>query len=146
MHLWDRILNQTLITLNLIYPSHNNPFLSVHVHLQGMFNLNQTPIAPPSMQVKIHKRPLAHAFWNTHLVSGLYIGPAREHYWCYQVWVSKTNSKHTSDTLAWFPTQVTIPDPSSSYRAINAAKTLTDFLRRPALPGPVPPPSINHSC
>ena len=145
MHLWDRILNQTLITLNLIYSSHINPFLSVHVHLQGMFNLNQTPIAPPSMQVKIHKRPLAHAFWNTHLVYGLYIGPAREHYWCYQVWVSKTNSKHTSDTLAWFPTQVTILDPSSSYRAINAAKTLTDFLRRPALPGPVPPPSINHS-
>eukprot|EP00957_Ditylum_brightwellii_P152663 11620449-Ditylum_brightwellii.AAC.1 len=47
MHLWDTLIPQALLTLNLMCPSHLNPRLSAEAQMNGAFDFNQTPLAPP---------------------------------------------------------------------------------------------------
>ena len=46
------------------------------------------------------------------------------HYRCYRVWVWETRADRITDTLAWLPTKVVMPTPSSTERAIAAAHEL----------------------
>ena len=47
LHLWVLILSQATLTLNLLRPSRINPQLSTEAQLNGAFNFNRTPLAPP---------------------------------------------------------------------------------------------------
>ena len=46
MHLWDRLLPQTEITLNLLRQSNATPKVSAYAHLSGPFNYNKMTLAP----------------------------------------------------------------------------------------------------
>jgi hypothetical protein len=46
LHLWDKLLPQALLSLNLLHSSHINPKLSTWVQLHGHFDLNHMPIGP----------------------------------------------------------------------------------------------------
>jgi hypothetical protein len=48
LNLWDKLLPQAVLTLNLLRPSRINPQLSAHVQVHGNFNYDKTPIAPPT--------------------------------------------------------------------------------------------------
>ena len=45
-HLWDKLILQSVITLNLLRPSRRNPNISAYEALNGKFNYNATPLAP----------------------------------------------------------------------------------------------------
>ena len=45
MHLWDRLLPQAIITLNLLRASRQLPQLSAYTHVFGNFDFNKTPLA-----------------------------------------------------------------------------------------------------
>jgi hypothetical protein len=47
MHLWDRLLPQAEITLNLLRTSRLHPRLSVTTHYHGLVDYNKTAFAPP---------------------------------------------------------------------------------------------------
>jgi hypothetical protein len=57
MHLWDRILEQATITLNLLRPARRNTNMSAHQMLHGTFDYNRTPLAPPGTKILIHEKP-----------------------------------------------------------------------------------------
>eukprot|EP00957_Ditylum_brightwellii_P075594 5745446-Ditylum_brightwellii.AAC.1 len=42
MQIWDKLLDQTTLTLNLLQSSHLNPRLSFQAQLNGAFDFNQT--------------------------------------------------------------------------------------------------------
>ena len=44
---WCRLLPQAELTLNLLQPSRLNPKLSAYAQLEGTFDFNCTPLAPP---------------------------------------------------------------------------------------------------
>ncbi|KAI2493168.1 Reverse transcriptase (RNA-dependent DNA polymerase) [Fragilaria crotonensis] len=46
LHLWDKLLPQAELTLNLLRGSRINPSLSAHAQLHGAVDFNRTPIAP----------------------------------------------------------------------------------------------------
>jgi hypothetical protein len=46
MHLWDRILTQAVITLNMLRTSRTNPKLSAATHIFGQYDFNRAPLAP----------------------------------------------------------------------------------------------------
>ena len=46
LHLWDRLLPQTEITLNLLRQSNATPTVSAYAHLSGPFDYNKMPLAP----------------------------------------------------------------------------------------------------
>jgi hypothetical protein len=109
LKLWDRLLKQALITINLLPSSRVNPQLSAQAQLNGPFDFNGTPLGPSGTRVLIHELPDKHGTWSPHAVLGFYAGPASEHCRCYKVWVQKTGSERIANTLMWFPTCVRMP-------------------------------------
>jgi hypothetical protein len=68
IRLWDRLLPQAEITLNLLRASRKNPSISAYEAIHGQFDYNKTPLAPPGCKVIIHKN-LVNADHGTHMES-----------------------------------------------------------------------------
>jgi hypothetical protein len=54
MHLWDRILPQAVIMLNMLKTSRINPKLSAATHIFGQYDFNRAPMAPPGTRIIAH--------------------------------------------------------------------------------------------
>jgi hypothetical protein len=139
LHLWDCLLPQALLTLNLLRGSRINPQLSAQAQVHGAFEYNRTPLAPPGVRVLVHEKPAMRGTWAPHAVEGWYLGPAMHHYRCYRVWIWETKSERISDTLAWYPTKAMMPATSSTDEALAAAKDLLQALLHPTTAGQVNP-------
>jgi hypothetical protein len=139
LNLWDKLLPQALISLNLLRGLRINSRISSHTQLHGVFDYNRTPLAPPGTKVLVHEKPNIRETWAPYGVKGWYIGPALHHYRCYRVWVWATNAERVADTMAWFPQHVTMPFLSSSQAAIAAARDLVSALNNPTSASPICP-------
>ena len=132
MHLWDRLLAQAATTLNLLRTSRINPGLSTYAPLEGAFDYNRTPMAPPGTRVVAHETPTQRRTWAPHGVDGWYIGRSPEHYRCYRIYVTTTAGERDVETVEFFPTQSKMPNTSSADAAIIAAQELIHALQNPA--------------
>jgi hypothetical protein len=99
MNLWDIILPQAVITLNILRTSRINPKLSAATHIFGQYDFNRAPLAPPVTRTIAHETPLRRRTWGPNGQDGLYIGPALEHYRCYNVYITKTRSIRVVETV-----------------------------------------------
>jgi hypothetical protein len=63
MHLWCQLIPQATITLNLLRASRLNPRLSANEQLNGTFDFNKTPLAPPGTKVIVHEKPQVRQSW-----------------------------------------------------------------------------------
>jgi hypothetical protein len=106
IHLWDRLIPQAMITLNLLRQSRLNSKFSVHAQLKGLFNYNKTPPAPPGRNVIIHEKPDHRGSWSPHSLNGWYVGPAMEHYRAHRVYCSTTGHESISDRVEFYPSTV----------------------------------------
>eukprot|EP00957_Ditylum_brightwellii_P002474 189947-Ditylum_brightwellii.AAC.1 len=79
-HLWDRLIPQACMTLNMLRPSHLNLRISAEKQLNGMHDFNSMPLAPPSTKVIVHEKSTVRGTWSPHGVDGWYIGPSPHHY------------------------------------------------------------------
>jgi hypothetical protein len=79
MHLWDRLLPQEVITLNMLRTSRINPNLSAATQIYGQNDFNRAPMAPPGTRIIAHETPKRRRTWAPHGQDGWYIGPALEH-------------------------------------------------------------------
>ena len=70
LHLWDHLLLQATLTLNLLHTSRINPRLSDEAQLNGAFDFNKTPLAPPSTKVLIIEPSTTHCTWEPHVIQG----------------------------------------------------------------------------
>jgi hypothetical protein len=136
MHLWDRILPQAVITLNMLRTSRMNPKLSAATHLFGQYDFNRAPMAPPVTRIIDHETPERRRTWAPHGQDGWYIEPALEHYRCYTVYITKTRSNRTVETVEFPPHKFKLPFPSSSELATQAAADLKNALLNPQPVGP----------
>ena len=144
LHLWDRLLPQALLSLNLLRGSRLNPKLSAWAQMFGNFDFNRTPIAPPGVRVIVHEKPSKRSTWAPHGTDGWYIGPALESYRCYTVWIWDTRSIRLCDTLSWFPTKVTMPIASSNDLILAGIQDILEALRNPTLGSPIDPLTDSH--
>jgi hypothetical protein len=103
MHMWDRLLPQAVITLNMLLISRINPKLSASTHIDGQYDYNRVPMAPPCIRIIVHKTPNRRRTWAPHGQDGWYIGPALEHYRCYMVYITKTRSERVVETVDFPP-------------------------------------------
>jgi hypothetical protein len=136
LKLWDKLLPQAKIMLNLLRKSRNNPRMSAYAQLNGHFDLNRTPLAPPGTRVSAHEKPDQLASWDPHGVDGYYLGPALDHYRCYQVHVTKTKGTRIVDTVEFFLSKISMPHTSSKDLASIAALELYNALQNPAPAAP----------
>ena len=136
MHLWDRLLPQATLTLNLLRASRVNPRLSSEAQLNGAFDFNRTPLAPPGTRVVVHVKPTVRKSWAPRGVDCWYIGPAIHHYRCHRTYIPSTRMESISDTVEFFPRKLDMPTLSSADNAMKAADELTHALQNP---GPATP-------
>ena len=54
LQLWDRILQQSTISLNFLRQSITLPHISAYTHIFGEFYFNRTPLSPPGTRIVIH--------------------------------------------------------------------------------------------
>jgi hypothetical protein len=56
-YLWDLLLPQAELTLNLLRQATLNPRISAWEFFQGPFDFNKTPLGPVGCRVLIHAKP-----------------------------------------------------------------------------------------
>ena len=111
LSLWDSVLEQVELTLNLLRPSHQTSSISAYQSLRGLFDFVNHAFAPIGTQVAIHNKSAVRASWDQHALRGYYLGPALKHYRSHRVYVTTLRSERVSDTLDWFPHDSTIVEP-----------------------------------
>ena len=67
---WCRLLDQAELTINLLRPSRLNPRLSAYAQLNGSFNFNTLPLAPPATKVAVYETPSTRRSWSLHRIGG----------------------------------------------------------------------------
>ena len=119
---WDLLMPQADITLNLLRSSRRQPKLSAYACLNGHFDFNKTPLAPPGTRVVVHVTPDKRTSMAPHGIDGWYVGPSTEHYRCHKCYLPSTAGIRDALTVDWFPHKVPFP------------KVTTDeYLRQTAL-------------
>jgi hypothetical protein len=131
MHLWDRLLPQEEISLNLLRTYRMHPQLSATAHYHGLVDYNKTAFAPPGCKIIAHKKPGKRRTWDPHGQHGYSLGPAMHYYRYQNVYISTTASERIVDTLEFFPHNYQMPQLSSTYRLLMAVKDMTDAFQNP---------------
>jgi hypothetical protein len=122
MNLWADLLPQAALTLNRLRPCCLNPKLSAYTALEGNFDFNKTPLAPPGTKVIVHQKSAQRGTWSPHGLDGWYIGPALQHYRCVQCYIPSTNAIRIADTVKFLHHQTPLPTLSPDENIITAAK------------------------
>jgi hypothetical protein len=102
MHMWDILLPQSVITLNMLRISRINPKLSAATHIFGQYDFKRAPMAPPGTRIIAHETPNQRRTWAPHGQYGWYLGLALEHYRCYTVYITKTRGNRIMKTADFF--------------------------------------------
>jgi hypothetical protein len=131
LHLWDRLLPQAEIILNLLQTSRLHPHLSAAAHFHGLVDYNKTAFAPPGCKIIAHENSGERRTWAPHGQHGYLLGPGMHHFRCQNVYISATASERIVDTLELFPHNYQIPQLSSTERLLIAAKEMMDALQNP---------------
>jgi hypothetical protein len=92
---------------------------------------NKTAFAPPRCNIVAHEKQGKQRTWALHGKHGYSLSPEVHQYRCQNFYTSSTASEHMVDTLEFFPYNYKIPQLSSSYRLVMAAKDMTDDLQNP---------------
>jgi hypothetical protein len=98
-YLWDLLLPQAELTINLLHKATANPKISAWEYFNGPFDLNKTPLAPMGCRVLIHAKPSIRRSWDYRAKQGFYVGPALNHYRCYELVKFDAKQKVISDTV-----------------------------------------------
>jgi hypothetical protein len=128
VNLWDRLLPQAEITLNLLRASRLHPQLSAAAHYHGLIDYNKTVFGPPGCKIIAHEKPAQRCTWEVHGKPGWYLGPAMKHYRCQNVYITATASEHKVNILEFFPHNSPMPQISSADRILMAAQDMTYAL------------------
>jgi len=140
LNLWDKLLPQATLTLNLLRPSRINPQLSAHAQVYGAFNFDKTQLAPPGIKVLAHERAEDRESYAVHSARGYYVGPCLNHYRCYRIYIPSKNSFRIANTVDWFPRNIKMPTASATDILLATAKDLTAALRQHQQNPLLPPP------
>ena len=136
MHLWWRLIPQSILSLNLLWGSRMNPKLSAHAQINGSFDFNATPLAPPGTNIVIHEKPGVRGSWSIRGIDSWYIGYAPFQYIFFWVYARKNSHSCIADTVNFFPHHCDMPFLSSEDNVISAIKELTHVILNPAPDAP----------
>jgi hypothetical protein len=88
LHLWDKLLPQAEMTLNLLCKSRQHPQLSSAAHYHGMVDYNKTAFSPPGCKIIAHEERSKRRTWAPHGQHGYSLGPAMHHYIFQNVYIN----------------------------------------------------------
>ena len=97
--LWDRLLPQSKITINLLRQSNATLNVLAYAHLSGQFNYNKMPLEPMGISVQVHEKTDKRDTWSYHTFGGWYLVTSPEQYRTHRCHIKSTNSKFFTDTI-----------------------------------------------
>ena len=109
-YLWDHLLPQVTMSINMLRRSRLNPELSAYEQVYVIHNFEQTPLVPLGCKVQIHEKPHKRLTYAPQSVDGWYLGPAVHNYRCYTCYIIDTGGETTPDTIAFFPEFIKMPN------------------------------------
>ena len=68
------------------------------------------PISTPGVKVAIHQKSTQRPSWGFHAEMGFYVGPAMEHYRCFQCYFPNTGATRITDTVKFYPHDEPFPE------------------------------------
>ncbi len=98
-NLWDWLLPQTKIAINLIWQTNVTPNVLAYTNLSGPFDYNNMPLAPMGCEAQVHAKTNKRGTWAYHLVNRWYLFSLPEHYCTHNCHIKHTKSKQLSDTV-----------------------------------------------
>ena len=107
--LWDRLLPQAEITVNLIRQSNATPKVSAYAHLSGPFDYNKMPLAPMGCDAQIHEKKDKRGTWSYHSIDGWYLNTSTEHYRTHNCAIKQTKQERLTDTIHFNHKNITNP-------------------------------------
>ena len=120
LQLWDKLLPQAEITVNLLRQSNATPTISAYAHMNGPFDYNKMPLAPLGCNVQVHEKADKRGTWAFHSVDGWYVQTSPEHYRTHKCHIKSTNSDRFSDTVQFQHKRITNPSVSAKDKLMNA--------------------------
>jgi hypothetical protein len=137
-YLWDLHLPQAKLTVNLLRQATINPKISAWETFNGPFDFNKTPLAPLGYRVLTHVKTMMGQSWDYRAKQGFYIGPALDHYRCYELVKSETKQKVISNTVEFRHAYLQIPAVLVDDKIINKLQVMAGALRN------APPPTSSN--
>ena len=92
LYLWDLMLRQIDMQVNLQRQSNTTPKVSAHAHLYRAHDFNQHPLAPLDIAVHIYVAPGNRKTWSIKTKKGCYVSTSLERYRYYMAYCSKTQA------------------------------------------------------
>jgi len=129
MRLWDKLLPQTVLTLNLLRQSNVAPTVSAYQYVHGAFDYNRMPLAPLGCAVQLYESNARRGTWAEHATDGWYIGTSTKHYRCHRIYVKNTRSERISDTVFFKHKHITQPTVTPADTIVKALDDLTHALK-----------------
>ena len=129
LYLWDRLLPQTEVTLNLLRQSNAIPTISAYAHLYGNFDFNKMPLAPMGCKVQVHEPTHTRGTWDYHAVDGWYLHTSDEHYRTHNCHIKSTRGERLSDTVNFLHKNITNPTIAHSDKIMLALHDLNNTIR-----------------
>ena len=130
MNLWDRLLPQAVLTLNLLRQANKTPTMSAYQYVNGPFDYNATPLGPLGCKVQFHESTNRRRTWDPRALTGWYLGTSMEHYRCHKIFCKRTRSERISDTVFFQHQYLTQPSTTPEDQIVKAVGDLTSALRQ----------------
>jgi hypothetical protein len=129
MRLWDKLLPQTVLTLNLLQQLNIAPTISAYQYIHKNFDYNKMPLAPMGCAVQLFESRDRRGTWAEQAIDRWYIGTSIKHYRCHRIYVKKTKSKRISDTVFFKHKYIAQPTLTQADTIVKAINDLTQTLK-----------------
>jgi len=118
--LWDRLLPQTEITINLIRQFNATPDVSAYAHLSGLFDYNKMPLAPMGCEAQVNEKTDKLGTWSYHSVDRRYLFTSPVHYRTHNRHIKHTKIERLSNTVQFQHKRITNPTITHADKAMHA--------------------------
>jgi hypothetical protein len=115
---WDKLLPQTILTLNLLRQANVAPNISTYAYHHG------SSIAPMGCALQFHIKPGRRKTFGEHSADGFYLKTSDEHYRTHVVFCKKTRAKRLADTVFFKHKYITQPTVTPADAIVNAITKL----------------------
>ena len=89
--------------------SRSDPTKSAYEVLEGPYDWNRFPLAPPGTKAVIYDAPESRGSWEPRGTDAWYLGPAPNHYRCWMFYVPETRAYRVSGSAEFFPQHCQTP-------------------------------------
>jgi hypothetical protein len=93
----------------MLQPLRINPAMSAYEALNGPYDWDQFPLAPPGCKVVTYKVPKSCGSWASHGTDAWYVGPSMDHYQCNHFFVHETRAYRVSGSAKLFSQHCKVP-------------------------------------